>query len=93
MAKAVVEQWKKSESDALHVLKWIGKPVNLACNTETYPFKDNEASRFKANEAKANKAKIKEEKKTEDERKGKEEEGNKREYQVGRHIKLLRFRE
>ena len=51
------------------MLKWIGKSVNLACSTETAPFKDNEASRFKANEAKANKAKIKEEKKKEEERK------------------------
>ena len=41
-----VEQWKKSEDDAFHMLKWMGKSVNLACNTETYPFKDSEASRF-----------------------------------------------
>ena len=55
-----VEQWKKYEEEAMHILKWIGKAVNLSCNIETYPFKDNEASRLKANEAKANKAKIKE---------------------------------
>ena len=59
VARAEVEQWKKSEDDAFHMLKWIGKSVNLASNTETYPYKDNEASRFKANEAKVNKAKIK----------------------------------
>ena len=73
VAKVEVEQWKPSESDALHVLTRIGKAVNLACNSGTYPFKDNEASRFKANEAKANKAKIKEEKKKEDERNKMEE--------------------
>ena len=28
--------------------------MNLACNTDTFPFKDNEAARWKANEAKVN---------------------------------------
>ena len=50
----------------MHILKWIGKSVNLSCNTETYPFKDNEASRLKAYEAKVNKAKVKQEKKREE---------------------------
>ena len=59
---------KKDEGDALRLLKWIGKAVNLACNTGVYPFKDNEASRLKANEAKANKLKLKQEKKKEEER-------------------------
>ena len=67
--RSEVGQWKKDEDDAIHMLKWIGKSVNLACNTETYPFNDNEASRFKANDAKANNAKIKEEKRKEEERK------------------------
>ena len=67
-------------------MKWTGKSVNLACNTGTYPFKDNEAARWKAKEAKVNKAKIKEAKKKEDEQKRKEEEGKEREYQVGRHL-------
>ena len=40
-----------------------------------HPFKDNEASWFKANEAKVNKAKIKEEKNKEDDRRKEEEEG------------------
>ena len=80
------EQWKEAEDEAFRKLKWIAKSVNLACNTETYPFKDNEASRFKANESKANKAKFKEEKKKEEERKKKEGEGKEREYQVGRHL-------
>ena len=43
----------KDENDATRLLKWIGKAVNLACNVEAYPFKDNEASRVKANEANA----------------------------------------
>ena len=81
-----VEHWKKLEDDAMHMLKWTGKAVNLACNTETYPFKDKEASRLKANEAKANKAKIKEEKKKESDRKKKEDESKECEYQVGRHM-------
>ena len=58
----------------MRLLKWIGKAVNLACNTEAYPFKDNEASRIKASEAKVNKHKPKQEKKKEEERKKKEEE-------------------
>ena len=49
-------------------MKWIVKSVNLACNTGTNPFKDNEAVRWKAKEAKVNKAKIKEAKKKEDEK-------------------------
>ena len=59
----------------MRVLKWTGKAVNLACNTETYPFEDNEAAKWKAKEAKANKAKRKEEKKKEDEQRKKEDEG------------------
>ena len=58
-----VGKWKKNEEDALHLLRWICKAVNLACNTEVYPFKDNGASRIKANEAKVNKHKLKQEKK------------------------------
>lgn len=77
---------EKDEDNAFHMLRWIGKAVNLTWNTEVYPFKDNEASRFKANEAKANKSKLKEEKRKEDERKRKEEEGIERSYQVGRHM-------
>lgn len=50
----------------MHVLRWTGKSVNLACNTETYPFKYNEAARWKAKEAKVNKAKIKEAMKKDD---------------------------
>lgn len=71
--KSKFEQRENLESNALHVLKWIGKSVGLACNIETYPFKDNEASRVKTSEAKVNKAKIKEEKKKEEERNKKEE--------------------
>ena len=63
-----VEQWKKDDDHAFHMLKWIGKAVNLACNTEVCPFKDNEASSFKANEAKANKSKLEEDKRKEEER-------------------------
>ena len=82
-----VEQWKKDEDDAFHMLKWIGKSVSFWLATlKPTPFKDKEASRFKANEAKANKAKIKEEKRKEEERKKKEEEGKARDYQVGRHM-------
>ena len=94
VARNEVEQWKKDEDDAFHMLNWIGKSVNLACNTEAYPFKDNEASRFKANEAKANKAMLKEEKRKEEERKTKEEEGKERDYKVGRHMpqKVMQIR-
>jgi hypothetical protein len=84
--KVEVENWKKLESDAMHIVKWTGKAVNLACNTETYPFKDNEAARWKAKEAKANKAKLKEERKKEDERKRKEDEGKEKAHQPGRHL-------
>ena len=68
------------------MLKLTGKSVNLACNTETYPFKGNEAARWKAKEAKVNKAKIKDEKKKEDERTKKEEEGKERVYQIGKQL-------
>ena len=84
--KMEVEQWKQYEEEAMYILKWIGKSVNLACNTETYPFKDNEVSRLKANEAKVNKAEVKEEKKKEDDRKRKEDEGEEREYKIGRRM-------
>ena len=57
------------EEDALHLLKWIGKVVSLACNTRVYPFKDNETSRIKANEAEANKHKLKQEKQVRDNQK------------------------
>ena len=60
--------------------------VNLACNTEVYPFKDNEASRLKANEAKANKSKLKEDKTKEEEQRKKDEEGEERGYKPGRHM-------
>ena len=31
--KHEVEHWKKDEDNAFHILKWIGKAVNLVCNT------------------------------------------------------------
>ena len=81
-----VENWVKLESDAMHILKWTGKAVNLACNTETYPFKDIEAARWKANEAKANKAKLKEDKRKEVDRKKKEDEGKEKVHKPGYHL-------
>ena len=77
---------KKDEEEALHRLKWIGKVVHMACNTETYPFKDNEASRFKANEANAKKPKLKEDKKKEEGQRKRDEEGEECSYKPGRHM-------
>ena len=64
-------KWKKDEEEAWPLARWTERALNLACNTETFPFKDNEASRIKANEAKANRNKLKQEK----DKKGKEEKG------------------
>ena len=57
---------EKDEEEAWRLARWTGRAVNLACNTETFPFKDNEASRIKANDAKANRNKLKEEKEEKD---------------------------
>lgn len=58
-----VEKWKSDEEEAWHLAKWIGRAVNLACNVEAFPFKDNEASRMRANAAKTNRDKQRQQKK------------------------------
>ena len=45
------EKWKSDEEEAWHLAKWADRAVNLARNVETFPFKDNEASRWKADRA------------------------------------------
>lgn len=72
VAKNEVGKWKRDDEEAWRRARWTGKAANLACNTETYSFKDNEASRVKASEAKAKKHKLKQEKEARDNERRKE---------------------
>lgn len=81
-----VDKWKKDEEDAWRLLKCIGKVVNLSCNTGVYPFKDNEASRIKANDSTANKHKLKQEKEAREKQRKKEKEEDEVLYRLGRHM-------
>ena len=57
---------EKDEEGAWRLARLFGWVVNLACNIETSPFEDMEASRIKANEAKANRNNLKQEKEQRD---------------------------
>ena len=54
--------------------------MNLACNVEAFPFKDNEASRMRANEAKTNRNRLRQQKLDR-----KTEESEAAEHRSGRH--------
>ena len=55
-----VKNLKDAENDAWHKAKWIGRVTSLACNIEAFPFKDNEASRWKVDKAKCERRACKE---------------------------------
>ena len=75
-----VEKWESDEEEAWRLAKWTGRAVNLAWNVETFPPKDHEASRLKANEAKRNRSKQMQHKKDR-----KDEEGEAAEHLSGRY--------
>ena len=57
---AVVQEWYAAEKEGKKRAMWIGRAASLANNLPEFPFKDNEAARWKADrskkEKKANKA-------------------------------------
>ena len=57
---AVIQEWYEMKKEGKNSATWIGKAASLANNPPAFPFKDNEAARWKADrskkEKKANKA-------------------------------------
>ena len=57
VAASEVKAWYDLEGETKERAKWIGKVTSLACNLPEFPFKDNEAARWKVDAArKAKKA-------------------------------------
>ena len=50
--QAVVQEWYEIEKEGKKKAMWIGKATTLANNLPEFPYKDNEAARWKANKAK-----------------------------------------